>query len=320
LTAVERAIAKKKRQSRKSALNDALEKARRQIHGLAEAIQAEFQDHSVEHYLRLITQTTRAAQKTRKPNRWTAYVRSEVTRINKDLPVGNKKKIHEVALQAAKAWQTLTREEQVTITEPLLKDIEELREMKKLSVHNVPMASFNDATTTLLHLEDEIRSLHARTGTEVLLVAVRGDIDDYLHPLTIFSSERCPNFFRVACNMELTRFALRLESYLLSGIDGVAKNYVQETIQMKSEVATLIATRLEAAAGCKVRISYQDFDRAITLKHCVVLEGWPLDKFCSPSDIPTRNDIVILREAFLSGTACFRRLSTTEYEEWYEKR
>ncbi|KAF9524895.1 hypothetical protein CPB83DRAFT_752564, partial [Crepidotus variabilis] len=231
-----------------------------------------------------------------------------------DLPVGEKKKVHQIAADAAQTWQSMTKEEQVAYTAPLLKDIEELCEMKKLSIHNVPMASFNDATTSLGHIEDEIRALHARTGTEVMLVAVRSDVDDYLRPLTIFSSERCLNFFRVGCNMELTRFAIRFEAYCVSGIDGVARNYVQETVQMKSEVASLIAAQL--AAGCKVRISYQDFDRAITLKHSVVLEGWPLDKFCSPSDIPTRNDITILREAFRSGRARFRRLSTKEYEDW----
>jgi hypothetical protein len=63
---------------------------------------------------------------------------------------------------------------------------------------------------------------------------------------------------------------------------------------------------------------YTNFDRAITEKYHVVLEGWPLEKFCSPSEIASRNEISILMASFESGATRFHKLSPTEFEKWSE--
>jgi hypothetical protein len=61
---------------------------------------------------------------------------------------------------------------------------------------------------------------------------------------------------------------------------------------------------------------YTNFDRAITEKYQVILEGWPLEKFCSPSDIASRNEVSVLMTSFESGATRFRKLSLTEFEKW----
>jgi len=50
----------------------------------------------------------------------------------------------------------MSLEEQINVTDPLLPDIEELREMKKLAVRNVPLESFQDASSNLKTLEKEV--------------------------------------------------------------------------------------------------------------------------------------------------------------------
>lgn len=65
---------------------------------------------------------------------------------------------------------------------------------------------------------------------------------------------------------------------------------------------------------------YHNFDDAITAKHGIVLENWPLAKFCNPSQIGSRNEIDIVYQAFRSGTARFRKLSNEEWEKWSETR
>lgn len=78
---------------------------------------------------------------------------------------------------------------------------------------------------------------------------------------------------------------------------------------------------LGQAAGMPVpRMYYTNFNHAITEKYHVVLEGWPLERFCSPSDIPSRTEISVLMTSLESGATRFRKLSTAEFEEWSEKR
>ena len=57
------------------------------------------------------------------------------------------------------------------------------------------------------------------------------------------------------------------------------------------------------------RMYYTNFDRAITEKYQVVLEGWPLEKFCSPSEIASWNEVSVLMTSFESGANRFRKLS-----------
>jgi hypothetical protein len=78
---------------------------------------------------------------------------------------------------------------------------------------------------------------------------------------------------------------------------------------------------LGLAAGMPVpRMYYTNFDRAITEKYHVILEGWPLEKFCSPSEIASRNEVSVLMTSFESGATHFRKLSPTEFEKWSEER
>ena len=67
------------------------------------------------------------------------------------------------------------------------------------------------------------------------------------------------------------------------------------------------------------RMYYTNFEHAITEKYHVVLEGWPLERFCSPSDIQSRTEISVLMKSLESGATRFRKLSTTEFEDWSEK-
>jgi hypothetical protein len=85
-------------------------------------------------------------------------------------------------------------------------------------------------------------------------------------------------------------------------------------------IILLIKLLLGLAAGMPVpRMYYTNFDRAITEKYQVILEGWPLEKFCSPSEIASRNEVSVLMTSFESGATRFRKLSPTEFEKWSDR-
>jgi hypothetical protein len=115
--------------------------------------------------------------------------------------------------------------EQEAATDALVQDLEDRREMKGLSVRNVPLESVRDAQATLQSIEKEVRvhflatytlvdtifqlhTLYARTGTEVLLMGVRSSTESYLRPFIAYTTERVPDFFNTSMKQTLTDIGL----------------------------------------------------------------------------------------------------------------
>lgn len=65
---------------------------------------------------------------------------------------------------------------------------------------------------------------------------------------------------------------------------------------------------------------YVNFPDKITAKYCVVIDNWPLKKFCSPADLSTKNEVEVLMQAWTKGSAKFRRLSDEEWAQWHQDR
>ncbi|KAJ2933884.1 hypothetical protein H1R20_g3197, partial [Candolleomyces eurysporus] len=111
-----------------------------------------------------------------------------------------------------------------------------------------------------------------------------------------------------------------VEAFFLGGVDGLAQNYVERLVQLKSLTASLIKEKLVNAVGHPIsRMVYSNFDEAITLKHAVILKGWPLPKFCCPSHLTGCSDLEILFNAWKSGAAHFVKLDNEEYKEWHSQ-
>lgn len=72
-----------------------------------------------------------------------------------------------------------------------------------------------------------MQALHARTGTELILFAVRSSLDAYLCPMSIYTSERAPEFFSLTMDHALPDVAMRFEAYCLSGVQGSFQLLVQ---------------------------------------------------------------------------------------------
>jgi hypothetical protein len=120
---------------------------------------------------------------------------------------------------------------------------------------------------------------------------------------------------------------------------GMVGTYVQKGLELKKKAGALIVDKLckplvgvalhyillttltgETANTRVSRMFYANFDEHITEKLGVVLENWPLKKFCSPSDIGSQAELNVLIQAFESGSTRFRRLTTAELSDWREQR
>lgn len=63
-------------------------------------------------------------------------------------------------------------------------------------------------------------ALHACTGVEVAMFAVRGKIGDYLQPYNLQTSHWASDFFHLAFNSLMNELAARYEAYVVSGAQG----------------------------------------------------------------------------------------------------
>lgn len=64
-------------------------------------------------------------------------------------------------------------------------------------------------------------------------------------------------------------------------------------------------------------MNYANFSDAITAKFGVVIIGWPLpDRFCSPGDITSKNELTVLHHAWVSKQTRFRKMSDEEFNAW----
>lgn len=65
---------------------------------------------------------------------------------------------------------------------------------------------------------------------------------------------------------------------------------------------------------------YVNFDSHITEPYGIVIENWPIAKFCCPGDIQSKLELEALFNAFDISTARFRILTDKEHSAWKEAR
>ena len=79
----------------------------------------------------------------------------------------------------------------------------------------------------------------------------------------------------------------------------------------------LIAYCIDKLTGDKrLCLEYKQWDRLITVKYGIIVEGWPLDNFHKPSNCKNRAKLQKLLDAVNSGKCRLRKLNTAEWEAW----
>jgi hypothetical protein len=62
----------------------------------------------------------------------------------------------EATKEISARWRLLSKEDRVAITTRCMQQLEEEREVKVLTMHNVPLRAFHDARSTVQHVEKEV--------------------------------------------------------------------------------------------------------------------------------------------------------------------
>ncbi|KAG1887414.1 uncharacterized protein F5891DRAFT_967291 [Suillus fuscotomentosus] len=295
-SAAEKAVLKEKRQAHRISYSSALQAARNIVFHEAEKLHAQFSGHSVQYYYEEIMQHSRIAQSSRGINRWNTFCRQEVKWINDERAPGIAPlKAAQCARGIAERWNSMSKSEQEDATQAAVKDLEDHREMKKLAIRNVPLEAFHDCQRSVEAIDHKARTLNARTGVEIIFIATRSTTDHFNQP-HIFQTSRAMDFFDACFKVSAMDVALRLEAFSIAGIQELA-----------------------AAPERVSRMYYHNFDHHITAKYRIIVENWPLAKFCCPGDINSQTEISVLKSAWDSGATRFHKLSDTEFEKWEEE-
>lgn len=131
----------------------------------------------------------------------------------------------------------MSPEEQKEATVEAIKELEGVREMKSLALHNVPISAFNDAKENLVNIQTQVHSvvssqifaythklhqlkeLHEHTGTEIIFIAVRGECSNFLQPFVV-ASPKVEEFFQATYKTSITSMSLKYEGFCISGLQG----------------------------------------------------------------------------------------------------
>ncbi|KAG6824221.1 hypothetical protein H0H92_007626 [Tricholoma furcatifolium] len=296
----------------------ALQEVLEDLQKKGEEFRQRFGKHSARYYYEAMIQTARRQKKSKVAGSWSAFISLKVKRRNDALPDGvPKKKANDYMAEIAAEWKKLSPDKRLAHTEEKVSELRDTREMRNLAPQNVPIASFHDVRATLDSVDEELQRLHQQTGIEIVLIAVRGKKEDYNQPHVLTTSDRVRNFFELTMKENPLDISVRMEAYMLSGVQAVVRNFVKENIHIRSEISSVVLLKLKQATKSPVaRMYYSNFDSHITAKHGVIIKNWPLKKFCSPSDVQSRIELNILLNAWKSDSCYFYKMTRDEFDAW----
>ncbi|KAJ3725337.1 hypothetical protein C8R42DRAFT_531404, partial [Lentinula raphanica] len=231
-----------------------------------------------------------------------------------------RRKINQLSGKISEMWKAMSAEERIEATKTDLESLRERRLNKEVGTHNVDIASSQDSTITAEKLRAAMSSKTIRTGDEGTVIVTRSDSSRFHRPFVWATSPRVHSFFETVFNSTLEHVGLKMDSYMVLGIKGVAKTQQQQLQELKASTGKLIRTKLgeskEVLKSPGAKMHYAHFDRLITKQHGVVIRNWPLKTFVNPSHVSTKAELDLLWSSWNSGTTHFYRMSRSELETW----
>ncbi|KAF9487280.1 hypothetical protein BDN71DRAFT_1404970, partial [Pleurotus eryngii] len=213
-------------------------------------------------------------------------------------------------------WKAMTPEERLTYTEAARSSLQDQRDDKQGGECQTAYSAYHDARKAIERIQEDLHALNCRSGIESALFVSRSSQDHHYKPLAYCSSDAVASFFTFFFKESPPDLTCRMEGYILSGVDGAVRKHTNGIMELKKQTVNLIMTKLQAAKFNVSRIYYSNFDENITTKYGIKVIGWPLDKFCSPGDLTSRVEVLLLYRAWELGTARFYKMTPQELEDW----
>ena len=132
----------------------------------------------------------------------------------------------------------MTKEEQEEAVKGYAEEFEAKRRDLGVKIPNVDIARFHDVRANCEQIQSTVSpifssqqipnsflqcfNLSARTGTEILFMAVRSDLKHYNRPFFFVTFKPVEDFFDNVLKTSLPETAIRLEAFMISGVNGMS--------------------------------------------------------------------------------------------------
>ncbi|KAG6870563.1 hypothetical protein C0992_013005, partial [Termitomyces sp. T32_za158] len=154
-TAAAKAEAKAKRDARQEEYSSALQAAVELVEAEAIKLREQFGGHTLDYYKAEILQTGHLKSEARAVSRWNVFLRHEAKKANENLEEGEERqKVHQLSTTLREKWISMSEEEKIALTDPLMDELKEHRANSTYGRHNVGLETFNSATQSLLTIEN----------------------------------------------------------------------------------------------------------------------------------------------------------------------
>ncbi|KAF8132909.1 hypothetical protein EV363DRAFT_1397828 [Boletus edulis] len=201
--------------------------------------------------------------------------------------------------------------------------------------HANPKAVNQAITATFANMDQEWTALCAKTGMEGFFIAVRGTVEDHAEP-KVFFTEKAEKFVRSVLDVEPRRLALRLESWVVSGIGTSFSRWLVSYIDQGTSEIPATAKRqrpmnriisdcrniiqkglndilTEHGVTRNVKMNYTNYELHIVERYGMTLIGWPVSGHVrNPSKIGGRQEVEKLLSALQSEKCKWVKLTDNE--------
>ncbi|KAJ3864419.1 hypothetical protein EV359DRAFT_41114 [Lentinula novae-zelandiae] len=303
-SAADRKEKRLRRLEKKTTYNAAINEIHKQLREAAAEVRSRFPDHTLERVITDVFQSQRLKDSSKDISRYSAFTSLQMRALNANTPEGQpRQKVNQLSHIIAEKWRGMTEEERVAAMEDEIVALRERRENKELGMwHNADVSATHDSSMTVSRVKEELTRLAARTGDECILVVTRGSLSRFRPPETYCSSEKSESFLSTVMKTSGADLAMRMDAFMVLGVEGVARNHVQILTEMKSK-----------------KMFYTNFEDHVTRPFGIIIKNWPLKEFKNPSSISTRADVSILWNAWETGTAHFYMMTREEHQAWEQK-
>ncbi|CUA76343.1 hypothetical protein RSOLAG22IIIB_06224 [Rhizoctonia solani] len=247
-----------------------------------------------------------------KGNLWNGYLRLVAEQANKDRGTRDKSKINALVMDEVREhYRNLSLDEKKVIAEKHA----EYRTANKIGSYVSDKSDQHAALAKINSINSLLQSLHQQHDIHFLFVAVRGTPTSYVK-LQITTTAAVDKFWTLSNQSDLHAFSARLEAFCVGGIQDLLNVDKDAGLHIRSQIRALIGKKLVAITGDpNATMSYARFDKDITAKYNIVLEGWPFPKLQNLADVRASNtELQQLYARILSNECGFRKLTPAEIE------
>ncbi|KAL0061715.1 hypothetical protein AAF712_011432 [Marasmius tenuissimus] len=219
-------------------------------------------------------------------------------------------------------YDALTDEEKVDMVTQYEAEVSKEEREKIKVLFPSARARAQDVANVIANISAMLDALALRVGIEAMFIIVRNHGDPFMAPTFGWTNEKLRDYMPLAVTggWDTETVGTHCEGFAIAGCDTskMATSKRAWGLLLRNEIKLVIDRKLSEVLGVRnPTMEYINFDKKMTYDRGIVCEGWPLEKFAKPSDLGSAPELLErLRNAWLDGSCCFRKLSPEEHSEW----